>query len=432
MPNQDFYNFYKKNRGQAAVELAIFGSLILLALGVFVRYGLRANYSQKLKMDSYTTARAEMGGNAQKTTYIMLRDKPIPNPSDPFGVASRDSVFFSSESMGRRTGVFDSPDYPEESEELLTSPQLPLLIYDINGTIYKFTTAAFKYCPYYDNQELKRKDYHDDGTWYWRTSVSPDRTEDGVDYEYDEAMEFDGDFWAGLVGDDTQGKLVDMDEDGEEELVLKINALGIPVGDYEDARWEHVYDCEWNQQRWATVCKVYEPGDDVEYVYKLVHNFQDEGFGEDSIETCEIYVSTGDDYNYEVKGFYVLDYQEGQIDVTDKGPDGQRQGLQSLSRKNLELIDCSIRREEDNSQIKSTTKTEWQQDITRYIIVNPRYVNPDCLNEPRLKEGDNILPGLPLSYGDIDGDGEEDWYVNIKSDFSEDKTLQWSATHASE
>ncbi|GAH89396.1 unnamed protein product, partial [marine sediment metagenome] len=233
MPNQDFYNFYKKNRGQAAVELAIFGSLILLALGVFVRYGLSANYSQKSKMDSYAKARAEMGGSAQKTTYVMLRDKPIPNPSDPFGVASRDSVFFGSETVGRKTRVFDSPDYPSDDSELFTSPQLPLLIYNINGVLYKFTTAAFAYYEY-DNQELKRKDYREDGDetwrWYWRTT-GLGSTGGSVEYEHDEAMEVlvdedgNGDFWADLreadkkEDDAQQAKQADVDEDGKEELV---------------------------------------------------------------------------------------------------------------------------------------------------------------------------------------------------------------------
>ncbi len=341
--------------GQAAIELAIFGSLILLALGVFVRYGLSANYSQKLKMDAYGRARAEMNSEAESTIYVVLRDKPIPNPANPFGIASRDSVFFASESVGRLSGVFDTPEYPSESE-LLTDPVLPRLIYDINGIAYKFTTAAFKFYPY-NNQELKRKAYKD-GKWYWKTS-GPDRTDsNGVRYEQDKSIKADGDFWADLDNDDADGKRADVDGDGEEELVLKIDL-------------------------------------------EATHSFT------------------------AVTGFYVIDYQEGQIDVNYEGPNEQRQGLQSSSTNNLELIDCSIHREEDNNDIKSTTKTEWEQDIIRYIIVNPNYVKAAKLNE-----GDNILAGLALGYGDIDGDEQADWYVDIKSDFSENKNLQWSASHA--
>ena len=351
-----------RQAGQAAIELAIFGSLILLALGIFVRYGLNANYSQRLKMDAYGKARAEMNSEAESTTYIVLRDKPIPNPTNPFGIASRDSVFFSSETVGRLSGVFDTPEYPSESE-LLTDPVLPRLIYDINGTAYQFTTAAFKYHPY-DGQELKTK-VHRNGTWYWKTS-GPDRTDsNGVRYEHDEKMRPDGNFWKDLVYDDAQGKRADVDGDGEEELVLKIDGLTAYFSTY--------------------------------------------GLG----------------MYGEVTGFYVMDYQEGQIDVSYQGPNEQRQGLQSFSRNNLELIDCSIHRKEDNNNIKSTTKTNWKQDIIRYIVVNPNYVKAAGLNED-----DNIVAGLALNHKDVDGDGQADWYIDIKSDFSENKNLHWSAPHA--
>ncbi len=299
--------------GQAAIELAIFGSLILLALGVFVRYGLNANYSQKLKMDAYGKARAEMNSEAESTIYVVLRDKPIPNPANPFGIASRDSVFFASENVGRLSGVFDTPEYPSESE-LLTDPVLPRLIYDINGTAYRFTTAAFKHYGY-NSQELKRKAYKD-GKWYWKTS-GPGRTDsNGVRYEHDESMEADGDFWEDLDDDDAQGRKADVDGDGEEELVLKI---------------------------------------DIEATYSSAA----------------------------VTGFYVMDYQEGQIDLAYEGPNEQRQGLQSFSRNNLELNGCSIRRQENNDGIESTTTTNWEQDIIRYIIVNPNYVHTAGLGEGR-------------------------------------------------
>jgi len=334
-----------------------------MALGVFVRYGLNANYSQRLKMDAYGKARAEMNSKAESTTYIVLRDKPIPNPANPFGIASRDSVFFASETVGRLSGVFDTPEYPSNSAGLLTDPQLPRLIYDINGTAYQFTTAAFKYHPY-DDQELKTK-VHRDGTWYWKTSGVSRTDSNGVEYEQDESMKPDGDFWEDLVYEDAQGKRADVDGDGEEELVLKIDGLTVYSGTYSFGMYG------------------------------------------------------------EVTGFYVMDYQEGQIDGGYEGPNEQRQGLQSFSRNNLELKGCSIHRKEDNNNIKSTTKTNWKQDIIRYIVVNPNYVKAAKLNE-----GDNILAGLALNHKDVDGDGQADWYVDIKSNFSENKNLHWSAPHA--
>ncbi len=347
--------------GQAAIELAIFGSLILLALGVFVRYGLNANYSQKLKMDAYGKARAEMNSDAESTIYVVLRDKPMPDPSAPFGVASRDSVFFASESVGRLKGVFDTPEYPStdghpstDKAALFTDPQLPRIIYDINGTIYKFTTAAFKYYKHKqdENHEVKTKVYDDKG-WYWKTS-GPTRTDsNGVRYENYGSMRPSGSFWDGLRDGDSQGKRADVDGDDEEELILEVEVYG-----------------EWDV----------------------------------------------------VIGFYVLDYQEGQINLAYEGPNGQRQGLQSSSTNNLELIDCEILRIEDNDNIKSTTKTSWKQDIIRHIIVNPNYIKGAVPY--------STVVGLTLANGDIDGDGQADWYVDVKSDFSENKNLHWSASHA--
>ncbi|GAG68804.1 unnamed protein product, partial [marine sediment metagenome] len=144
-------------------------------------------------------------------------------------------------------------------------------IYNINGVLYKFTTAAFAYYEY-DNQELKRKDYREDGDetwrWYWRTT-GLGSTGGSVEYEHDEAMEVlvdedgNGDFWADLreadkkEDDAQQAKQADVDEDGKEELVLKVS-------------W-------WGSHPWL------------------------------------------------VTGFYVLDSQEGQIDTSYEGPDGQKQ-----------------------------------------------------------------------------------------------------------
>ncbi len=502
-----FFNTQMKtNKGQAAVELAIFGSLILLALGVFVRYGLSANCSQKITMDAHQKARAEMGGNAESTTYIVLRDKPMPNPSDPFGIASRGSVFFASESVGRLSGVFDTPSYPSDSE-LLTDSQLPRIIYDINETTYEFTTAGFKY-HLYNNQELKRKAYKDGG-WFWKTSGPPRTDENGIDYEHDDGMETDGSFWENLVKGESQGKRADIDGDDKEELVIGVDLeytgshqettegyQDVCVdGHYEETEGDYKeiyeisdvsemgsqnlkvkeYEFKMVSKEYGEVCEQDDPGASFSRVYvRNCEGFSTEecAIGEDgsyrqeyvknrstrfvSVQTyiCdengnwEWVKSCGNEYvpgetvwvgevcnvewvvetvtveDYATAAFYVLDYQEGQIDGGYEGPNDQRQGLQSSSTGNLELIDCSIQREEDSNNIKSTTKTNWKQDVTRHIIVNPNYIDAAGLSA-----GDNIA-GLALVSRDIDGDGQADWHVDIKSDFSGNKNLQWSTSHA--
>lgn len=71
-------------RGQALLELAIFGSLIILLLGALVNYGLNADYTQYAMMDSFRQA---SGPNAN-SSVLVITDRHIPNPAHPHAVGS--------------------------------------------------------------------------------------------------------------------------------------------------------------------------------------------------------------------------------------------------------------------------------------------------------------------------------------------------------
>ena len=63
-------------------------------------------------------------------------------------------------------------------------------------------------------------------------------------------MEPDGGFWAGLAGNDAQGKLADVDGDGKEELVLRAGL--VQVGSHTEWRSEWIQLCP-GVGNWARV-----------------------------------------------------------------------------------------------------------------------------------------------------------------------------------
>lgn len=75
------------DRGQALLELAIFGSLLLLLLGALLNYGLNAEYNQQVMMESFRKALGIAAGQGTGAAAV-IRDNPLPNPSNPFAVGS--------------------------------------------------------------------------------------------------------------------------------------------------------------------------------------------------------------------------------------------------------------------------------------------------------------------------------------------------------
>jgi hypothetical protein len=76
------------------VELAIFGSLALLALAVLIQMGLRQNFQQDVEQDAFRRAQfvAQAEGDeeeSQAVQYNFFRNRRIPNPSDGYAVTTR-------------------------------------------------------------------------------------------------------------------------------------------------------------------------------------------------------------------------------------------------------------------------------------------------------------------------------------------------------
>lgn len=137
--------------GQALLELAIFGSLIILMLGLMVSYGMNADYQQRGQMEVFRSAlqmTAESlgsGGLGNEPTYrpsgsvTIVRDRHVPDPSHPFGVGSVVPVAASASV----TRSYQLHLHPETANDL---PRTRLTIQDraFNCTGSGCTTAGFR------------------------------------------------------------------------------------------------------------------------------------------------------------------------------------------------------------------------------------------------------------------------------------------------
>ena len=77
--------------GQALAELAVFGSLLLVLLGYLVSNVLRYDFQQQAKMEAFRRSLASASETVFSTapvsiSTVLLEDRHIPNPQDPFGV----------------------------------------------------------------------------------------------------------------------------------------------------------------------------------------------------------------------------------------------------------------------------------------------------------------------------------------------------------
>lgn len=122
-------------RGQALVELAIFGSLILLVMGLLISYGMNADFAQKASMDSFRRALGIASDpNEGAATVVMVNDRHIPSPGNTFGMGSMVPVSGSANVI-RNHHMQDTAD---------TEDELPKVTLNIQGTARTFKTAGMR------------------------------------------------------------------------------------------------------------------------------------------------------------------------------------------------------------------------------------------------------------------------------------------------
>lgn len=251
------------------MEFAIFGSIILLALGFFVQYGMRMNYQQFLQMRTFRQAfqriqethryidsdTEELSVDPYNNMDLLSVDfKPAIDTQDPFGYSSRTPFYSSASVIWSQTLDFEST-YGDQND----LPRWDILV---AGRRYTFTTAGYGFhyigeCSY---QLQEDTDDEDENGRLDRTIISVDctgnanrpirriRTDYSDEYKTDGSRGEDKIYWyMETVDFNVQdpdsltpiqtNAMYDVDGDGKEEMVLwnfvenqlERNLYGIPL-----------------------------------------------------------------------------------------------------------------------------------------------------------------------------------------------------------
>lgn len=119
----------RSRSGQALIELAIFGSMMIVVMGALINFGMNADLEQQTAMRAardamFSGARARLNRVPDSENYIHLQEGFVPDPTNPFalGQAISASGMASSPTRSSRIGVV-----PRHEDEL------PRTIYMING-----------------------------------------------------------------------------------------------------------------------------------------------------------------------------------------------------------------------------------------------------------------------------------------------------------
>lgn len=87
-------------KAQSLLELSLYGVVVLSLLGVVLSYGMRYNFRQSADQRSFRKAMAKSADHMGSKTYVLMHDRSLPNPQDPFGTGQA-SPFVSSATITR-------------------------------------------------------------------------------------------------------------------------------------------------------------------------------------------------------------------------------------------------------------------------------------------------------------------------------------------
>jgi len=107
------------------MEVAVFGTIFIMIIGALITYGLRFDYNQRAQQQAFRRALKiasdkDRGGG----TYMLMEDRYIPDPMDPFGIGRSTPVVASASvirtnQLDARAGSHNDPD------------DLPTLVMDV-------------------------------------------------------------------------------------------------------------------------------------------------------------------------------------------------------------------------------------------------------------------------------------------------------------
>lgn len=120
-------------KGQALLELAVFGGLLVFLLGVLLNYGLNYNFNQQAQMQAFRNALTDAD---KDVTYMYFKDRHIPDPIDPFAIGSITPITASA-SVTRSYLLQETPDPGIKSD-------LPAIKINLNGELVERKTAGWR------------------------------------------------------------------------------------------------------------------------------------------------------------------------------------------------------------------------------------------------------------------------------------------------
>ncbi len=119
-------------RGQALLELAVFGMIAMAALGFLIRVGMQMNFDQEVRMAAFRRALAaasaddaranpthESAQDAVAVSYYYANDRQMPNPTDGYMSLSRSRSEASAfvEWGDRLTFAYEDPHSPNAGHQ---------------------------------------------------------------------------------------------------------------------------------------------------------------------------------------------------------------------------------------------------------------------------------------------------------------------------
>jgi hypothetical protein len=128
-------------KAQTLVELAVFGSLLLVVLAYFVNWGLSLNYQQELNMRAQRMAFAQAYYPPSPTTHgsaqvILAEDHHIPNPQTIVGRGNYTTV------AGSGDATWGNSMYPDKNHVFSMAADVERINFDINGQKSDYSTGG--------------------------------------------------------------------------------------------------------------------------------------------------------------------------------------------------------------------------------------------------------------------------------------------------
>lgn len=395
-------NIGSHKNGQALVELAALGTVLIFCLGLLIAYGMSENYGQETMMQTFRKAfvRARSGNPAERrrghnaydpgwayentepelpsnhwrnVNYMVIEDKVQPysvgvlNPDERIPVGSSVSATCSMHLF----------------HEINSDGDMPRVEYEINGRRYSFTGAAIVSYAGVPKDTVRTKKtkspWNGSGKcWEWEVVENPEK---GM------AADVDNDGYEETIMEVNLGNvLAGVDDDGNPVTVVNSGAR-IISGQVEENHFFKAADRDtWKpidgnprqaiHEITLTEDEARRATDDYITVRRAwerrgLWRVQHRGQWVNAIMVKQEWVITFKFTNWEL-AFKVVDYQEGEINS-----EGMNDGLQPGYDKIMTVEDSSFTRGEDRTAITTTEQINGAERIDRIIRTRPGIYTPD-------------------------------------------------------